>query len=184
MTYRQWAVRIAPVALLLALAVAGCAGHGNAPGVATAVGGTARLSPTPSLSDDQRRRQFAQCMRDHGVDIPDPAVDGGHVQIQANAGDKALVGTALQACQSLLPGGTLGATPTAEELAAGRAFAQCMRDHGVHVPDPDPNGGPGFKISTGPGEPGKNSPQMRAAIAACQHDLPGNFTSADPGSKG
>jgi hypothetical protein len=176
--------RLAPYALLLLLAAAaGCSARTNEPGVATAAtaAASARPSPTPSLSDQERQIRFAECMRDHGVNVPDPGSNGGRVQIQAN--DKGKAQAALQACQQYLPGGTLPGPPSAAQLNQMREFAKCMRDHGVNVPDPDPNSG-GIRIGGGPGQPGKDDPKLQQAMQACQDKLPGQVTGAKPGGNG
>ena len=51
-------------------------------------------------------RQFAQCVRDHGVDLPDPTADGG---LQAPSGGLAALQSpafqaALVACRDKLTG--------------------------------------------------------------------------------
>jgi hypothetical protein len=51
-----------------------------------------------------------------------------------------------------------------------------MRSHGVNVPDPNVSGGGGsggeVHVQIGTGGPGKGSPQMQAAMTACQKYLP------------
>jgi hypothetical protein len=50
-----------------------------------------------------------------------------------------------------------------------RAYAKCMREHGVDMDDPDPNGGGGIAISAdGPGEKEK----VDKGNEACKHLLP------------
>jgi len=178
------AARLWPAALLLMLAVAGCTGHANQPGVATAAGAgsTATPSPTPSLSDQERQVRFAQCMRDHGINVPDPGTNGGRIQIQATEKDKAQA--AMQACQQWLPGGgTLPGPTSAAQLNQMRQFAQCMRDHGINVPDPNPNSG-GIRIGGGAGQPGRDDPKLQQALQACQDKLPGTVTGGKPGGNG
>src|SRR5262245_10476879 len=118
--------------LAMVLAVGGCSSHSEGPGVASAAGATATPSPTASLSDDARQRQWAQCMRDHGIDVQDPDAKGG-VGVLLQGEDKARANEAMQACESLLPGGTLDKSMTPEDLDHLRQFAQCLRDHGVDV---------------------------------------------------
>jgi hypothetical protein len=169
---------IVPFVLVLGLA-AGCAGHSHGPGVATAHGATGgpSASPTASVDPEEARRQFAQCMREHGVDVPDPDTDGsgggGPMRIQASAGSGAE--DAVAACQKYLPAGKF-ATPDAQQLEQMRQFAKCMRDHGVDVPDPNANGGVTIHKGTGSGgDAGVNpdDPAFKAAMQACQDKLPG-----------
>jgi hypothetical protein len=175
--------------LVLTLAAAGCGGKPHRPGVATAGGGAqggASASPTASVDPEEAQRQFAQCMREHGVDVPDPdSGDGPGIRIQASKGS-ANVEAAIQACQKYLPAGKLS-TPSPEQLEQERQFAQCMRDHGINIPDPDPNGG-GMRVSKGPGNgegPGINpdDPAFKAAMDACKDKLPGMVTRQSGGGK-
>jgi hypothetical protein len=171
---------VGTVLLAAVLGLAGCRGSSHHPGVATAGGGAhgASASPTASVDPEEAQRQFTQCMREHGVDVPDPDTGqsgGGGVRIQASAGSK--VEAALQACQKYLPAGKLS-SPNPQQLEQAREFAKCMRDHGVDIPDPDPNGG-GMQVhkgTGGDGDPGisPDDPAFKAAMEACQGKLPGN----------
>jgi hypothetical protein len=61
--------------LALTLAVAACGGGGKANGVASLSGAnkpTATTSPGGSHDDRQAALDFARCMRQHGIDMPDP----------------------------------------------------------------------------------------------------------------
>jgi hypothetical protein len=171
------------LALVLVLTAAGCSRKAHGPGVATAGGAAASASPTASLDPQEAQRKFAQCMRDHGVEVGDPDSAGGpggpgRITIHASEGAKS--GTnmenALNACQHYLPAGKL-ATPDPQELEQMRQFAQCMRDHGVDIPDPDANGG-GLKVQKGTGSGGNvgvspDDPAFKAAMEACKDKLPG-----------
>ncbi len=169
------------LALAVGLAVTACGGKSNGHGVASANGGRghggASPSPTASVDPEEAQRQFAQCMREHGVNIGDPDTgnpSGGPVRVQASAGSN--MDAAVQACQKYLPAGQLR-TPDAQELEQARQFAQCMREHGVDVPDPDPNGG-GLRVEKGKGGAGStgvnpDDPAFKAAEKACQDKLPG-----------
>jgi hypothetical protein len=64
----------------------------------------------PALADQMLK--FAQCMRDHGVDYPDPQFSGGGVSIQVGSGEAGVADpasdtfmTAQDACGKELPGG-------------------------------------------------------------------------------
>lgn len=146
-------VRTAAVlGLLLALAstATGCARPGGGDGVASA-GGTPTASassaagnsrPDP-VKDQENFLKYAQCMRDHGVDMPDPKMDGGGISMMIPDGtDKMKVDAANTECKKLLPNGgePMKADPGMQEKM--RKFAQCMREHGVpDFPDPSEDGG-------------------------------------------
>jgi hypothetical protein len=171
----------AAAGLALALGLAGC-DRGHGPGIATAGGAGATRSTDPSApaADKQERgRQFAQCLRDHGVDVPDPDEDKALVRDGADV-DKHRLQAATEACRAFAPADeakTHELTPA--ELEQLRQFAQCLRDHGVpDWPDPEPDGGFGDDPAV---VQAKNSPHMRAAMETCQSLLPG---SNDHGVKG
>jgi|SRR5579859_5099425 len=170
--------------VLLALALgllAGCTARSHGPGIATAGGGHGDPSASPSASVDpeEQARRFAECMRAHGVDVPDPdsggGPGGGAVRIQGSPGTNA--DAAIRACQQYLPAGNLG-TPNAQQIEQARQFAQCMRDHGVDMPDPDPNGGGAIiqKNTTGGQGVNPDDPNFKAALQACQDKLPGKIS--------
>lgn len=101
-------------------------------------------------SDEDKMREFAKCMREHGVDMPDPD-DSGHVQgraISADGADGDKLQKADEACKSLLPNGGKPKPLSPEDLDKQRKTAKCMREHGIDMPDPDPNN-PGMAISLG-----------------------------------
>ena len=61
-----------------------------------------------------------------------------------------------------------------EREEAMLAFAQCMRDHGIDMPDPQFNEDGGATIQAGPGgaiDP--DDPDFQAAEEACRGDMPG-----------
>jgi hypothetical protein len=124
---------------LLVLVLTGCGGD-HQPGVATAGATSAAATPSASASVDrkERLRQFAACMREHGIDMTDPDVNGG-VLIKGDAPvDTAKLKAANQACLPLLPGGGVPPKFSPEQIEQLRTFARCLRSHGLDVPDPDP----------------------------------------------
>jgi hypothetical protein len=133
--------RIAILAgVVLALAVAAC-GSDNGPRVATA-NGAAAAQPTPTATADRQEqlRAFTQCMRDNGVDMPDPDPNGSLDRPGGlDLNDPALK-RALTACQAKLPNG--GEVPKLDPQQSDQymRFAACMREHGVDLPDPGPDG--------------------------------------------
>jgi len=118
-------------------------------------------------SDEDKMRDFAKCMREHGVDMPDPkpAGDGKgmSIAIQGEGADKSKIDTAQSACKHLMPNGGEMKPPSAEELDKMRKEAKCMREHGVDMPDPDPAGKGGVRI----GGPGDDPKKFEEAAKAC-----------------
>jgi hypothetical protein len=142
-------------------------------------GGTGSAGGPP---DDEARLEFAECMREHGIDIPDPQPGGGPIQLggpNAEQGGDLLndpeARDALEACQEKLgDAGPQSISPQQRQEFEDAAlrFAQCMRDHGVDVPDPQFEEGPGggFGVFQAGGD--ADSPAFREASQACQDELP------------
>ncbi|MEV1121485.1 hypothetical protein AB0I91_41055 [Actinosynnema sp. NPDC049800] len=151
---------IVPAALALALALTGC-GSGGAE-----VAGSS--SSSVAMSQEDRSREFAKCMRDNGVDVPDPepgGKPGGFGKVDRTDPD---FERAREACRELLPGGGDLSKVDPDKLDQLRVFSQCMRDNGIDLPDPDPNGG---KLG-GLAQIDRESPAFRAALDACRDKLP------------
>ncbi|MBP2707962.1 hypothetical protein JOL79_29695 [Microbispora sp. RL4-1S] len=161
-------------ALALAFALAGCAGGAPADdGIAHAGGAAASAAPsgTASAPVDRHEAQlkFAQCMREHGVDMPDPGPDG-NVRIMGRKGETGKIDDAMKVCEHFMRdavGDKLGKLdPQAYDQAV--KFAQCMREHGVDVADPKPGEGVRIKLKGPDGEQ-----KMKEAQGACKEYAPG-----------
>ncbi|ANZ36575.1 hypothetical protein BBK82_11370 [Lentzea guizhouensis] len=89
--------------------------------------------------------KFAQCMRENGIDMPDPEEDGRlGVAIGGEDGvplDQDKMKTAHEACKEHLPNGGEFKPPSPEEQDKLRQQAKCMRDRGYNWPDPKFDGG-------------------------------------------
>jgi hypothetical protein len=147
-------------------------------------------SPSPHSSASGDAVAYSHCMRSHGLpNYPDPDPATGSVP---KTGPKEL-GVAMeqyqaaqQACLSLFPnangsfdeqeracyqGGSCPPALVQQMLTVGRAFATCMRSHGVsNWPDPtvDDQGRPYFRISAvGITHDQSHSAEMTAKIDAC-----------------
>ena len=64
-------------------------------------GGLAPIAPDPKTQDEMVK--FAECMRQQGVNVPDPK-SGGGLAIQAQKGSQAKFQAAQKVCQHYLPG--------------------------------------------------------------------------------
>lgn len=156
--------------LMAVLALAGCAREGGDDGIASAGNGTAAATPSagPSLSQQERGIKFAQCMREHGIEMDDPDPNGGPVRVRIGGPgsgpvDKGKAEAAMEACKQYSPFGEGGPGKADPQMAENmRKFAQCMRDNGVpNFPDPDGNG---IRIDASVGE----DPDFEAAQKLCQ----------------
>lgn len=156
------------VAAALSLAACGGGDDPGGDGVAS-INGNGQNSQAPAAADDEftqdEQLAFARCMRENGVDMPDP-VDG-RISISAAGGpeEMAKAEKANEACRHLLPNGGVPQPPTPEELDKMRKMAQCFRDNGVDVPDPDPQN-PGMTLPN----LDPQDPKMQKAMEACAAD--------------
>jgi hypothetical protein len=163
------------VLLALALGVAACGGGGKASGVASLKGGDKATATTRAGagSDRQAALAYARCMRQHGINMPDPKFDAqGHSSQQLPGGvgpDDPKFKAADQACNKYLPNGGEPPKPNPQEQQQMLAFARCMRQHGIDMPDPKPNGG--IDADAGAGV-NPDSPKFKAAERACQQYEP------------
>ncbi|MBX6388676.1 MAG: hypothetical protein IRZ08_06700 [Frankia sp.] len=160
--------------LVLALMAAGCGSDDGGDGIATAGGPTvdasasARPASDPEDAQEQQLR-FAQCMREHGVDMPDPEVnDSGGTSITIPDGtDPQQVDAATEQCKQHLPNGGEPQPVDPEMLERTREFSKCMRANGIpNFPDPGEDGGIQInpdELGVGPGDPA-----MQAAEEACK----------------
>jgi hypothetical protein len=161
--------------LVLALAVAACGGGGKSNNGVASLGGDKATGTTRAGGSDDRQAalNYARCMRQHGIDMPDPKFDAqGHMALQNPPGvgpDDPKFKAANQACQQYLPNGGAPQKPNPQEQQQMVQFARCMRQHGINMPDPKPGGG--IDVN---GDAGVNpdSPKFKAAERACQQYQP------------
>lgn len=162
------------------LALASCSSDSGSPGVASAGDDDGKKSASASASPSGSRQDqlvaFARCMRENGVQIPDPAPGEENVQLPAGTKGDANTQAALTACQKLLGGGAKdGTDSTAQDRAV--ALAACLRGKGLDVADPEP--GKPLQLSGA-----ANSPEAREAITACRTSIGAGTGSASPTAGG
>jgi hypothetical protein len=160
------------IALALAGGVAACGSSGSSSSTTAASASTGTQS--------QARLDLAKCFRAHGLNVPDPSSGGGAAGGGGGGGGiirslqnypQAQVNAARQACQTYFakafPRLNLSPTQRAQVQQQLVKFAQCMRSHGVNVPDPTFNGGGGFGFQRAFRSVDRNSPAFQAANKAC-----------------
>lgn len=144
--------------MLLLVALSGCAAPDDV------------AAPAPSASVDEvgQLRAYAKCMRENGVDMPDPNGDGviSAPALKVGSPESKKAEAAAEKCRTLLPAGG-GAEPpkmSPEDLEKMRALSRCMRENGVpSYPDPDPETG-AVSLS----ETGIDGEAMTKAAKKCQ----------------
>jgi len=139
---------------------------------------TTTASPTSEADAQQAMLDFAQCMREHGIDMPDPQFgDNGQASFSVGdegaPADKTKLDDAQKACQSYLDKVKSNAPPmdpakVEAEKQRMLDFAQCMRDHGIDFPDPQiSTDGGGLQVQLGGPGLDPNSPGFKDANDAC-----------------
>lgn len=166
-------------ALALVLLLGGCGSAAKTDQGVASAGGNGTVAPqagaTQQGSMDEQMRKFAQCMRDNGVDMPDPGPDGGFgggAENKVDRGSPAFQ-KAMDACRSMLPGGGDLSKLDPKMIDQLRQFTQCLRDNGVDVPDPDPNS-PMLGLEKMQGLD-RDSPAVKKAMDACKDKIPGRL---------
>lgn len=164
---RQRIRMVAIVCVAAGLAAAGCAGRGEA---------------TDAQSTTEEREEallaFTECMREHGIDMPDPE-SGGRPGLRIVRGERTDASReemeeAHEACEEHLEGAVQELTPEEESEMRDRmlAFAECMRENGVDMPDPDfsDSGGGAFRQRIGSAiDP--DDPDFEAAQEKCSDEV-------------
>lgn len=149
---------------LVALAIAPCAlglmACGGSSGAGTGSGGAASV--------EVAGLEFAECMREHGVEMEDPT-PGQNITLEDN---DPTTRRALAACDGKLSdaGQELSAEEGEEFREGWLAFTECMREQGIDLADPRfPGAG---KVLLGIAEVDTDSPSFEAAAESCQAELP------------
>ncbi|MCH7586379.1 MAG: hypothetical protein IH941_14705 [Acidobacteria bacterium] len=178
----------------LALVAVACGGAESAVGVASLDDSTTTTVPAEAADGDgavgveEAALAFTECLREEGLDVEDPDFDGegglnfsfgeefrgGPGEGGAGGGPSEEFQAALEVCRELLEGlGQRFERPDITEIEDNLlAFAECMRDNGVDMADPDLSGG-------GAGGPGGafffdfdvNDPAVETALEFCQSEL-------------
>ncbi|MEU9253900.1 hypothetical protein AB0D66_18840 [Streptomyces sp. NPDC048270] len=121
----------------LALAVTGCAGGSDGGTKDSSSGGG---SGSGSGTDADNAVKMRQCLREHGIDAPDPKPGQDPRGMTVGAGaDPQKMQEAMKACGMAGPGS--GKEPTQEEKDKELKWIRCMRDNGIQLKDPEYNGG-------------------------------------------
>jgi hypothetical protein len=128
-----------------------------------------------STSEEQKAREaqlkFAECMRENGVDMPDPDAEG---RTRLQIGPESDITPeefekAEKACEQyredIRP--NLSEEDKQEVKEQALAHARCMREHGIDVPDPTFSAEGGVQMRM-PGNIDPDDPDFKAAQEACE----------------
>jgi hypothetical protein len=154
-------------------------------GLAFAACGADDPSAEPAADREQANRDamlaYTKCMREHGVDMPDPQPGQRGIRLMAPEGvTPEEMEEAEGACRKHLD--DLEAPELSEEQQkefqeAALAHARCMREHGIDIPDPTfgEDGRAEIRIrrrGDGGTGPDPNDPKWKEAEEACRDKLP------------
>lgn len=156
MTTRTVTWWVAAGSLLVALVAAGCGGTEEDDGVASLDEASAGGGATATAEQDPEAAEaellaYVECLRGEGLDVPDPSVDSeGNLVLGGPGGgaggggageppDAEAFEAATEVCGEIPDSavGAVGDLDSTEFEDAALAFAECMRENGVDVPDPD-----------------------------------------------
>lgn len=163
------------------VALAGCGGSADG-----RIGEVATLETTPPVTAstttttvdvEGAARDAVDCFREQGIDLPDPMLDANgnvafNTDIDLSAYDSDDLSAAQQACADELNRVIMGfvGTDLTSFADALLEYAQCMRENGFDLPDPD------FTDLAGQGPFGgidQNDPDFVAADETCRSVLQG-----------
>ncbi|WP_223166349.1 hypothetical protein [Nonomuraea sp. SYSU D8015] len=151
--------------LVALMFLAGCAAAPAADGVASAGEPASAATPSPPAGGDVLK--FAQCLRDQGLKVDDPA-PGERVDVDdADRAGRELMEKAMTACRSLAPPQTADRDDDRQAVDAMVAYARCMREQGLDWPDPVVVNGDARWPDTDD-LPGRNTDRFKTADDECR----------------
>jgi hypothetical protein len=161
-------MHVRPLAALAAcaLGLAACGGDDGAPAAARPSEAEAR----------EAQLKFAECMREQGIDFPDPGSGeggAGPVKVGGDATPEELR-DAERACAELredIEPPELSEEQRQEFKDAALAHARCMREQGVDFPDPTFSEDGGAQVRLGPGGVDTDDAGFREAEKQCANKL-------------
>lgn len=161
--------RIAPLALLVGVALVGCGGGGGTASASSLADGAAKVS----ADSDEAMEQYERCLADHGVEIVDLDASGPNVSFSSSSDDggESTAGDSFEdqlnaqnACEQYLPAsdGVDEDRPSESELVDEQAdVAACLSDAGYDV-TVDENNNINAQL-----DPNANPAEYEAAYAKC-----------------
>ena len=139
-----------------------------------ACGGPESAAGTAGADDQPDATAAARCMREQGIDVPDPQGGQGLQKLELPQGvTEEQLRTAQKTCEDKMPKLPGQDESDPEQLAEMHdqaiRFAACMRKEGLDYPDPVMENGR-LLIKTGRIDP--SDPALQKATEACRDHLP------------
>jgi hypothetical protein len=137
----------AVAAIVATLAIAACGSSSSSTTTTAAAAGGAVSAPTDA--EVHARVGLAKCMRAHGVDVPDSAATGtagarAAVQQLLSKYSQTQLQDAISDCHGQLvqafPQLNVSPSQLAQRQREAVAYVQCLRAHGINLPDPAGSG--------------------------------------------
>ena len=146
-------------------------------GVATIESTTQVKAVEEEITFEEGVLEFSQCMREEGIDFPDPTVDiDGYPEFnELNIENEEAFEEAFTNCEDILRRALpeqfdLDPEVEAALIDASLEFSQCMREEGIDFPDPTP-GEFGF-FAFRDADVDWSSEQVQEAFEICQPENP------------
>jgi hypothetical protein len=138
-------------------------------GLVACGGGGADSGGGESASVEEAGIEFTECLRAHGVEVEDPKPGQKNIEVK---GDDPSTKRALAACDDKLPdsGQELSSGEEEEFREGALALAQCLREEGIDMGDPEFLGPGKFHLDIAGID--TESPAFKAAQEACGDKLP------------
>jgi hypothetical protein len=129
----------------------------------TACGSSSPAAHSTAAAQNDLTLKWTACMRQNGIAVPDPT-PGGSVSVPSSAQGTPQLASAVAACKKYAqPSSIDQSDPKVRDYMV--KMAQCLRAHGVNVPDPQP----GQNMSVQQNQLNDNS--TKTAAAACRKQL-------------
>ncbi len=199
---KHWAALAVAVMIGSLAACGGGDGNGNGAEVAsiddsspdaTTDGTTGDTTADAPTDPEEAMLAFTECMRDHGVDMPDPQMakqsTGGAkpgnavIAVEGNPDDPTFQ-KANEACEPLMANMRSDLEDDPARLAEMKeqmlAFAQCMRDQGIDMADPTFDEKGRVTMTGPPPDAERDSDAFNAAAEACNQGEGGPMIQASP----
>jgi hypothetical protein len=168
------ALPAAAAAVLLVLLLAACGSSPDADDGVASLGGssTTETNAAAAAADqdpEEAALEFAKCMREHGIDVPDPGPNG-EMRLTIGPGQEAKMKKAKEACGDLLENARPRLSEEQQSVMqdAMLAFAKCMREHGIDMPDPEFGEGGRVTQRARRGQLDPDSSKFQEAEEACE----------------